>query len=214
MSWWTHIRGSIQVSVPGRTQAECRYILDTVLEHLPLVTGSEGDMKVHVVQRHGYNCSSSCDEFGMRTNNLKDDYGDHTRRMGWLHKQDQYILTIEADLRDRMFLETKKEFMKWICRLAKRVYVEDVLVRVWGDGYKQFVLNDRRKFYKMNEPPSWSSGKDATGEPCWWEYLFWERYPSSDLPLMHVRKYYIDEKVDQEIERRKKWEEEMEDADG
>ena len=40
MSWWTHIRGPVEVSVPGRTQAEIDYILQTVLDHLPRVTGS------------------------------------------------------------------------------------------------------------------------------------------------------------------------------
>ena len=70
MSNWTHIRGMITVSPFGRTQAEKRYILDTVLEHLPRVTGSEGDMEVHVIQRSGHDMSCSHDEFGMRTNNL------------------------------------------------------------------------------------------------------------------------------------------------
>ena len=43
MSWWTYINGTITVSPMGRTQAEKRYILETVLDHLPLVTGSERD---------------------------------------------------------------------------------------------------------------------------------------------------------------------------
>ena len=59
----------------GRTQAEKRYILDTVLEHLPLVTGSERDMNVYVIQKNGDSSSSSCDEFGEVTNNLVDSYG-------------------------------------------------------------------------------------------------------------------------------------------
>lgn len=43
MSWWTHINDTITASPMGRTQAEKRYILETVLDHLPLVTGSERD---------------------------------------------------------------------------------------------------------------------------------------------------------------------------
>lgn len=51
----------------GRTQAEMRYILETVLSHLPPVTGSEENMKVHIVQKSGFNYNSSADEFGQDT---------------------------------------------------------------------------------------------------------------------------------------------------
>lgn len=51
MSWWTYINAFIVVYPTGRTQLEKKYILDTVLTHLPLVTGSEGDMDVYVVQK-------------------------------------------------------------------------------------------------------------------------------------------------------------------
>ena len=94
MSWWTHINGTILVSPMGRSQPEKRYILDTVLEHLPRVTGSEGDMEVYVQQRAGHNSSSSHDEFGMRTNNLRDWNGRKTFRNGWHETQDQYIITV------------------------------------------------------------------------------------------------------------------------
>lgn len=50
MSYWTYVNGTVIVSPMGRTQAEKRYILDTVLSHLPRVTGSEGDMNVYVIQ--------------------------------------------------------------------------------------------------------------------------------------------------------------------
>ena len=75
MSYWTYLTGTVTVRPMGRTQAEKRYILDTVLEHLPLVTGSERDMNVYVIQKNGDSSSSSCDEFGEVTNNLVDSYG-------------------------------------------------------------------------------------------------------------------------------------------
>lgn len=90
MSYWTSVNGTVTVMPMGRTQAEKRYILDTVLEHLPLVTGSEGDMNIYVIQKRGYNSSSSCDEFGQVTNNLIDSYGDKNRSKGWLRTQDEY----------------------------------------------------------------------------------------------------------------------------
>ena len=203
MSWWTYVTGSVRVSVPGRSQPEIQYILDTVLAHLPRVTGSEDDMHVHAVREHGYRSSSSCDEYGMRTNNLTDEYGYKTRRHGWMQTQDHYIIAIEGYLRDRYLSEAKSEFMKWICRLAKRVIVEDVLVRIW-DYESEFVINEKDKFCDMWEPPSWGRSNED-GEPAWWEHLTWERHPDSDMPLSHVYKYCEDPKTDEEMERRKKW---------
>ena len=205
MSWWTHIRGTVEVSPMGRTQPECDYILNTVLEHLPLVTGSERDMVVHVTRREGHNSSSSHDEFGRRTNNLVSYYGGTHTRNGMYHMQDEYLLTIEADLRDRMFKQTKKEFLKWIVRLAKRVWVRDAFVRVWGYGDEQMIINRTEGFHSINEPPSWYRG--GTGEPCWAEYLMWDRDPKSDWPLKLIYKYVNDPEIDEEIDRREAWEE-------
>ena len=132
MSMWTYINGTITVSPMGRTQAEKRYILDTVLKHLPVVTGSERDMNVYVIQKNGYNSSSSCDEFGYSTNNLTDSHGSKSQRYGYLRIQDEYILVVNGSFRDREFEQTLQEFNKWICRLAKRISVEDVLVEIKG----------------------------------------------------------------------------------
>ena len=85
MSSWTYINGTITVRPMGRTQPEKRYILETVLNHLPRVTGSEGDMNVYIIQKNGHNSSCSCDEFGEVTNNLIDRYGYKSRSRGWLH---------------------------------------------------------------------------------------------------------------------------------
>lgn len=63
MSSWTYVNGTIVVSPLGRTQHEKRYILETVLEHLPVVTGSEIDMEVYVIQKRGHNHTRYSDEF-------------------------------------------------------------------------------------------------------------------------------------------------------
>ena len=204
MSLWTYVTGSIRVTVPGRTQPEVQYILDTVLDHLPRVTGSERDMHIHVSREYGYSSSSSVDEYGMRTNNLVDSFGDRSRHSGWLKVQDHYIIAVEGHLRDRILSDTKSEFMKWLCRLAKRLIVDDVFIRIWDYG-SQFIIDERDKFSEMFEEPSWSRSKYATGEPSWWEHLMWERHPNSDMPLMHVYKYCNSEETDKEIERREEW---------
>lgn len=64
MSYWTYVTGVITVEPLGRTQPEKRYILETVLEHLPKVTGSERDMHINVVQNYGHDSSCNCNEFG------------------------------------------------------------------------------------------------------------------------------------------------------
>ena len=48
MSNWTYVSGTIKVDVMGRTQEEAEYILKTVIRHLPIVTGSETDMKIYI----------------------------------------------------------------------------------------------------------------------------------------------------------------------
>lgn len=204
MSSWTYINGIITVSPMGRTQAEKRYILETVLNHLPLVTGSEGDMNVYIIQKNGTNSSSSYDEYGQLSNRLTDSYGFHDRN-GWLDIQLDYILAVNGSLRDRHFDETFREFMKWLCRLSKRVWVRDVLVRV--NGYdKQYVINEfdyDSPYSNMNEAPSWSEESD--GEPCWCEHLMWDRAKNSDYPMLLAYKYFSDEENDTEVERRMKY---------
>ena len=130
MSYWTYIQGTITVRPMGRTQPEKRYILETVLNHLPRVTGSEGDMNTYIIQKNGHNSSCSCDEFGEVTNNLTDWYGNKSHTRGALRTQDEYILVVNAALRDREFEQTYREFMKWFVRLCKRVGCEDVLVEM------------------------------------------------------------------------------------
>ena len=202
MSWWTYITGTILVSPAGRTQEEKTYILKTVLNHLPRVIGSEGDMEVYVNQEYGYNSSSSCDEYGDRTNNLVDRYG--KSRNGWLRTQDYYLLTIHGALRDREFDGTYREFINWLCRLSKRIDVEEILVRI-NDYNKETIINEKYSscFGKMYEWPSWC--KESDGEPAWWEHLMWDRMQDDMYPLLLCYKYYNDKATDEEVERRRKF---------
>lgn len=199
MSWWTYLHGTVTVRPMGRTQAEKRYILDTVLEHLPLVTGSERDMDVYVIQKNGESSSCSCDEFGESTNNLVDRYGNKSRRSGWLRTQDEYILVVNGSFRDRMFEQTFKEFQKWLCRLSKRVSVKDVLVEVKGYEEKVIIRNTNNVYCKMFESPTWCNDD---GEPNWCEFMMWDRAKNSDYPMMLAYKYFANEENDQEVERR------------
>lgn len=201
MSRWTHVNGSIVVDVFGRTQEESEYILKTVLKHLPVVTGSESDMDIFIQKQSGTNMSSSQDEYGMSTNNLVDMYGCRSHTRGWLNVQTKYILIVQGDLRDRVFDDTFKEFMNWICRLSKRVTVESVLVRIEAEFDKSITLdysdNDKNPFTYMYEYPSWANDKHI---PSWTEHLLWRPYEGYSVPLSLLYKYYP-----KDPEFRKEW---------
>ena len=166
MSWWTYIHGTITVSPMGRTQAEKRYILETVLDHLPRVTGSERDMDVYIIQKNRYNSSCSHNEFGIWGGYLSE----HNLST---EMQNEYILVVDAALRDCTFEETFKEFQKWIVRLAKRVCIENVLVEIKDYYKKALVRNENDCYGNMFEYPIGTYG-NQTDEPAWYEYLMWE----------------------------------------
>ena len=209
MSYWTHVLGAIKVTPMGRTQYEKTYILNTVLDHLPIVSGSEKDMNVLVNVDPYCNSSRNFDEFMQRTNNLRDRYGDRSRAHGWVSVSDYYLLTIIGDLRDRMFNQTFQELQKWLCRLAKRVDVREANISISADDRREpyFIheLSWDNPYSKMFEEPSWV--KKSDGEPTWCEYLMWERDPYTGLPFDHVYKYVESEMVDEEMGRRKDWRE-------
>ena len=200
MSWWSYIHGTIVVSPTGRTQAEKRYVLDTVLNHLPQVTGSEGDMDIYVIQKNGHNSSCSHDEFGQRTNNLFDRYGYKNREHGWLQMQDEYILVVDGSLRDREFEETFRAFQKWLIRLSKRVTVRSVLVKI-NDYDKSKLIQDEYGYYwNLFEYP-YGSRRNETGEPAWYEYLLWRPMNNNRMyPKILGYKYYADEENDKQVE--------------
>lgn len=179
MSFWSYVRGMIEVYPMGRTQAEMRYILETVLSHLPPVTGSEGNMKAHIVQKSGFNYSSSADEFGQDTGMGNSHYG------RFFDTQSCYFLVVEGDLRDRLFDHAYEEFQKWLCRLAKRVRVKDVMVKINEFDQHILIQNDKEKYTQMYEDPSWGE----EGSMNWCEYLMWDTAEDSYLPEKLAEKY-------------------------
>ena len=198
MSYWTYVTGTITVDAIGRTQAEKRYILETVLDHLPLVTGSEKDMNVHIIQKAGHNCSCSHNEFGEWD-------GYRKRKSLSTETQSKYILVVEGAFRDRMLEQTYREFQKWLCRLAKRVEVNDVLVEIRGYEKSVIIRNPeiQRKnnwdtvYGQMMEEPSWCNN---TGEPTWCEYLMWKKMDNCDYPRLLGYKYIASEENDKKVE--------------
>lgn len=193
MSSWTYITGVITVSPMGRTQPEKRYILDTILEHMPRVAGSEQDMHYYVIQKHGYNSSSSHNEF--------DEW------VPWKdnHVQTDYFIIIEGNLRDTHFEETLRGLNKWLNRLAKRAGIEDLMVKLTGYDskwqWRELIISNPKPYEQMAEWPSWFPEK-SNGEPMWCEYLMWDRARDNNYPIMLAYKYYNDPENDAEVKRR------------
>lgn len=145
-------------------------------------------------------------------NNLTDWYGDRTRSRGMLYTQDEYILVVDAALRDREFDQTYREFIKWLVRLGKRVGIDDILVKISGYNKSTIIKNYRvqnKKYSWQNvfdnlfENPSWMNDD---GEVNWCEYMLYPRAKDSDYPMMLAYKYFNDKKNDEEVERRMKYE--------
>jgi len=196
MSTWTHVRGYLCVDPFGATQAQSRYILETVLAHLPKVPGSEGPMDIHIVQRAGHDTWTSHDEFGQWIPGA-----DH-------EMQSQYFLVVEGDLRDTVFAGTKKAFLKWLCRLAKRVWITEVLVSVTGESWDgSMAIDDPEPFQQMFEDFSWTQIREGQEhpEPNWCEFLRWERAKDSSYPITLMYKYYTDTETDNEMWRREEY---------
>lgn len=208
MSYWAYIMGTLKVRPMGRTQLEKEYILKTVLEHLPLVTGSEEDMYIHINQCGGYDSHDTHNEFGEDCYYQKRRYSNYHKwgHPGWLETQDGYILTIEGSFRDRTYDDTFREFNTWLCRLAKRVRVVKILTSIsTRDKSTVFNYGYESPYYEMFEEPSWVND---TGEPNWCEYLMWDRGADTMYPMSLAYKYYRNEANDKEYERRRKWNEE------
>lgn len=182
MSCWSYITGWIRVQPMGRTQEEKEYILKTILNHLPVVQGSEEDMYVHIIKAGGHSISCSGDEYGDRTNNLKKQgYGEPYRsRNGWLRVQDTYFLFIEGHLRDTYHPDAYKQFIKWLTRLAKRVSVEEVDLIYSNSWLDKSIRIEGENFLPLYENPSWCKWEeDKYITPYqdydwnWCEHLMW-----------------------------------------
>lgn len=148
MSVWTYIIGTVRVTVPGRTSAETKYILETVLYHLPPVTGSEKDMNISTILSDYSYITDDEDDFGKRTETVK--------RNGFKINTD-YLLVFEGSLRDRHFDETKREFTKWLCRLAKRIEIGDICVKITDRTGRELTITDAAPFSAMYEMPPYNS---------------------------------------------------------
>ena len=100
MSSWTYVNGIIDVSPRGRTVYEQRYVLETVLSHLPKVYGSEGNMSFEIIQ------NTTTNSFGYVYYNEFSEFISE----GIEDKDAWFSLRVFGALRDTVFDNTLKGF--------------------------------------------------------------------------------------------------------
>ena len=146
MSSWTYVSGLIEVDTFAQTDAEAIFKAQTVVEHLPRITGSEGPAHFVVTPMPGWhNRSSSLDELGHHS-----DLGErqYPRRWSVFRTQSSVLLTLHGNMRDRWFDQTLFETTKCLSRLASRLHVRDCLVRVSGFD-RQYIFDSPDWLYQM-----------------------------------------------------------------
>jgi len=140
MSYWTHVLGSLQVSpVPCRTQAECQFIIDSILHHLPIVSGSEENMYIQFHSCGGFDTSSSYDELEKNTDK-------HTGYFKNFEIQTKYIITIQGDFRDTYFNDQLKQMQKWLNRISKRLDVYDTCIHLYSNNGESYCWNEELSY--------------------------------------------------------------------
>ena len=158
MSWWTYVSGVIRVGTPARTTEQAEYIVKSVLNHQPRMTGSEGDMRIKVVPSLYIRSSQDWDEFGNTMEQLRYEH---------LEIQESYLIILEGNLRDKTVQETYREFIRWLCRLSKRLGVDDICVKISDHVYEEKLITNAHSFSEMYE----TQWVERIAGKKWWEEI-------------------------------------------
>ena len=151
MSYWTYVHGSILVDTCSRSTPETLYTVQTVLNHLPRISGSEGPAKFYPILLDGHSRSSTHDEFE-RLSNLGDR---RNSRYGWFETQTHCFIALHGELRDRMLEQTLRETTKALSRLSSRLWVEECLITV--NGFDKDFLFNNPEWLRGNYDSKWTS---------------------------------------------------------
>lgn len=147
MSKWVQVVGTIVVDTFAESSAEAMFIAQTVVNHLPKITGSERDVEYYLNLIKDYNSSSNCDEFG-KFSNLYNCQDFHCFK-----SQTWVLITLQGSLRDREIQETLKETTKMLNRLSTRLWVRDCIISL--HGYDKGYVFDNPDWIKNNESSYW-----------------------------------------------------------
>lgn len=151
MSTWTHVLGTIEIDVYGGAQYECEYNLKRVLEHLPIVYGSEENMYITSFVKPGYcTASSNTDEFDKHSNLGQNGRG------GLFEFQTRYILVLSGDLQDATYEQTYRSLIKCIRKIIKHFYLIAMNITIFEEfgrtGYISSTFEDDGYWWELSCP--------------------------------------------------------------
>lgn len=111
MSCWTHITAcfSVDTGIIAK-KAEVLKRVKSYLKTAPKITGSESDADIFVNVQKGYDVFGSGGKF-----------------------QTRVVISIQGDLRDRMYDQTKEEFDEFLKYIKDKYYIRDYSVNIERD---------------------------------------------------------------------------------
>lgn len=137
MSMWCFVHGIIVADTFADYTPAALYRTQSVVDHLPRITGSEGPAQFYVTTKRGHNVfMCGLDELHQRSNLGDGRYGDHFRA------QSQVLISICGELRDRWLPQTLPEVTKALSRLASRLSINTCLVSVEDDCGQRFLFDN------------------------------------------------------------------------
>lgn len=148
MSIWTYVIGAVEVDTLSMSDAEAMYTAQTVVNHLPRIRGSEGDVEFYFSKPNGHDCSSNCDEFGNRSN-----LGD-VNHYGLFTTQQRVLITLSGSLRDAEFHETLRQVTKMLTRLSSRIIITKCVISV--SSYNGSFVFDNPQWLNDMEITDWA----------------------------------------------------------
>ncbi len=147
MSVWTYVNGVIKVDTFANSSARAMYVAQTVVNHLPKISGSECDVQYYLSLVEGYNLSSNCDEFDQPSNLC------NRGRIHMFKAQTCVLITMDGSLRNREFHRTLFETTKALSRLSSRLLIQECLVSV--RGFRESFVFDNPKWLLDRERTNW-----------------------------------------------------------
>ena len=140
MSNWVNIQGVINVCVKGKTNHEILYIINEIVDYLPIVRGSERDMDIKIVPLYA-TYSRSDDKYG-------NDRHDILYRESWREIITNYQLVINGDLRDTKFKIALKELSKTLTRLSNKCCIDNILISISENGHKKYIISEEKSYFE------------------------------------------------------------------
>lgn len=146
MSMWTHITACISLETGAiMKKPELKKYVQNYLSKAPKITGSEGNADVFVNIQSGYSwymnrdcehCKYQDKLIDVKGVDDKEDYKlcDYASNRNCSREyQTRVVISVQGDLRDRMEVDTKKEFEKFKTYLEKLGYIRDYAVNIEGE---------------------------------------------------------------------------------